>query len=52
MFRRFRNPALQSNPIGPVQMRTLNQANQLLAGGQPAQEDPCFLCQHHPQIEQ
>jgi hypothetical protein len=37
MFRRFRNPALQSNLIGPVQMRMLNQANQLLAGGQPAQ---------------
>jgi inorganic triphosphatase YgiF len=42
MFRRFRNPALQSNPLGPIQLRTLNQANQLVAGGQPSQAAPLY----------
>jgi hypothetical protein len=42
MFRRFRNPAFQSNPLGPLQMRTMNQANQLVANGHPAQAAPLF----------
>jgi len=42
MFRRFRNPGFQANPLGPIQMRTLSQANQLVAAGQPAQAAPLF----------
>ncbi len=42
MFRRFRNSANQASPLGPLQLRKLNQANQLLAGGQPAQAAPLF----------
>ena len=40
MFRRFRNPALQANHLGPVQMRKLSEANQLMTSGQPAQAAP------------
>jgi len=37
MFRRFRNPAFQPNPLGPAAMQTLNQANRLVANGQSGQ---------------
>jgi hypothetical protein len=42
MFRRFRNQAFQANPMPPAQMQTLNQANRLLASGQPGQAAPLF----------
>ena len=42
MFRRFRNPAFQANPLSPVEMQTLKQANQFMAGGQPGQAAPLF----------
>ena len=42
MFRRFRNPAVQPNSLGPLQLQTLNQANQFVANGQPAQAAPLF----------
>jgi len=42
MFRRFRNPAFQPNPLPPAQMQTLSRANQLLANGQPLQAAPLF----------
>jgi len=37
MFRRFRNPAFQPNPLAPAMLQTLNQANRLVANGQPGQ---------------
>ena len=42
MFRRLRNPALNITPLNPAQLQLLNQANQLLTGGQPAQAAPLF----------
>jgi hypothetical protein len=37
MIRRMRNPAFRSNPLGPLQMQTLSQANRHLANRQPLQ---------------
>ena len=42
MFRRFRNQAQQANLLNPAQLQTLNQANQLVASGQPGQAAPLF----------
>ncbi len=42
MFPRFRNPAFRGNQLGPLQIRTLNQANQYLASGQPLQAAALF----------
>jgi len=42
MFRRFRNQAQPANLLNPAQLQTLNQANQLVAGGQPGQAAPLF----------
>jgi hypothetical protein len=42
MFRRFRNPTAQSNPLAPEMMQTLNQANRLAANGQPGQAAALF----------
>jgi hypothetical protein len=42
MIRRFRNPAFRPNPLGPAAMQTLNQANRLVANGQPGQAAPLF----------
>ncbi len=42
MFRRFRNSAANPAPLGSAQMQLLSQANQLMAGGQPAQAAPLF----------
>jgi hypothetical protein len=42
MFRRFRNPAFQANPLRPALMQTLNQANRFVANGQPGQAAPLF----------
>jgi hypothetical protein len=42
MFRRFRNPAIQSNPLAPEMIQTLKQANRLVANGQPGQAAPLF----------
>jgi hypothetical protein len=35
MFRSFRKPIFQSNPVPAAQMLTLNQANRLIANGEP-----------------
>jgi hypothetical protein len=55
MFRRFRNPVFQPNPLTPAQMQNLNQANRLTANGQPGQAAPLFAdvagqmeATHHP----
>lgn len=42
MFRRFRNPPLNSPALGPAQMELLHQANQYLSNGQPGQAAPLF----------
>jgi hypothetical protein len=42
MFRRFRNPALPPRPLAPSQLQTLNQANHLVANGQPGKAAPLF----------
>lgn len=42
MFRRFRNPGQNPAPIGPAQLQAMNQANQLVAGGQPILAAPIF----------
>ena len=42
MFRRIRNPGVNADPLGPAQLQLLNQANQFLVGGQPAQAAPLF----------
>ncbi len=42
MFRRIVNPALNTGPLNPEQMKILNQANQLVASGQPDQAAPLF----------
>ncbi len=42
MFRRFRDPAFQPNPLPPAQMQTLNQANRFVANGQPGKAAPLF----------
>jgi hypothetical protein len=43
MFRRFRNAAMiNTNGLGPLQLRMLSQANQLLAARKPAQAAPLF----------
>jgi hypothetical protein len=42
MFRRFRNPAMQANALGPAQLQAMNQANQLVASGQPILAAPIF----------
>ena len=42
MFRRFRNPGQNAAPFGPAQLQTMNQANQLVASGQPILAAPIF----------
>jgi len=42
MFRRFRNPAMNATPLSPAQLQTINQANQLVASGQPILAAPLF----------
>jgi len=42
MFRRLRNQALQPQVLTPAQLQTLNQANRLMAGGQPGQAAALF----------
>jgi hypothetical protein len=42
MFRRLRNQAMKPDPLDPGQLQLLTQANQLVAGGQPAQAAPLF----------
>ena len=42
MFRRFRNPGQVGAPIGPAQLQAMNQANQLVASGQPILAAPIF----------
>jgi hypothetical protein len=42
MFRRIRNAANQANPLGPLQLQTMNQANQLIAAGKPGQAAQLF----------
>ena len=42
MFRRFRNPGFQPNPLPPALLQTLNQANRFVANGQPGQAAPLF----------
>jgi hypothetical protein len=42
MFRRFRNPDFQPNPLQPAQMQGLNQANSFVVNGQPEQAAPLF----------
>ncbi len=42
MFRRFRNPAANTTPLNPSQLQALNQANQLVASGQPILAAPIF----------
>jgi hypothetical protein len=42
MFRRFRNPTTQSNPLAAEMMQILNQANRLAANGQPGQGGQLF----------
>jgi hypothetical protein len=42
MFRRFRNPGQNPAPLGPAQLKAMNQANQLVASGQPILAAPIF----------
>jgi hypothetical protein len=42
MFRRFRNPGQNAAPPGPAQLQAMNQANQLVASGQPILAAPIF----------
>ena len=42
MFRRFRNPAGNPAPLNPSQLQAMNQANQLVASGQPILAAPIF----------
>ena len=42
MFRRFRNPAMNAAALSPAQLQTMNQANQLVASGQPILAAPLF----------
>ncbi len=42
MFRRFRNPGQNAAPLGPAQLQAMNQANQLVASGQPILAAPIF----------
>ncbi|MGB8214476.1 MAG: hypothetical protein WCE68_13040 [Anaerolineales bacterium] len=42
MFRHPQNPAPNAGPLGPGQLQALNQANQLVANGQPALAAPIF----------
>ena len=42
MFRRFRNPGQNAAALGPGQLQALNQANQLVASGQPILAAPIF----------
>ena len=42
MFRRFRNPGLNATSLSPAQLQTMNQANQLVASGQPILAAPLF----------
>jgi hypothetical protein len=42
MFRRFRNPGQVGAPLAPAQLQAMNQANQLVASGQPILAAPIF----------
>jgi hypothetical protein len=42
MFRRIRKPVFQPDPLRPVMLQTLNQANRFLANGQPGQAAALF----------
>ena len=42
MFRSFRNTAVNPTPLNPSQLQALNQANQLVASGQPILAAPIF----------
>lgn len=42
MFRRMQNAAGAGEALGPAQLQWLNQANQLMAAGQPGQAAPIF----------
>ena len=42
MFRRFRNQAMNATPLNPSQLQAMNQANQLVANGQPILAAPIF----------
>ena len=42
MFRRFRNPGQNATPLSPAQLQMMNQANQLVASGQPIVAAPLF----------
>ena len=42
MFRRFRNPAVNPTALSPAQLQSMNQANQLVASGQPILAAPLF----------
>jgi hypothetical protein len=42
MFRRFRNAGMNTDGLGPLQLRMLNQANQLVGRKKPAQAAPLF----------
>ena len=42
MFRPFRNPGQNAAPLGPAQLQAMNQANQLVARGQPILAAPIF----------
>jgi hypothetical protein len=43
MFRSFRNPGQNAAPLGSAQLQAMNQANQLVASGQPILAAPIFV---------